>query len=68
MVIEKNDLAKITAIYSRRYDGKQGQMAMAAVCYIEGTSTARASKLWPWNEKWWKPTDRRRRVRGRASA
>jgi hypothetical protein len=44
---------------------RHGQMATAAACYAlwgAGGIVARATSpdLWPWDEMWWKPKDRRR--------
>lgn len=47
----------------------KGEMARAAACYAyEATRTEHqrslddgfAPPMWPWAERWWKPTDRRR--------
>lgn len=47
------------------HDG--GEMAMAAGCYALHSSTASIHRTvtgiplsWPWDPKWWKPTDQRR--------
>lgn len=37
------------------------ELTRAAVCYIAGQFMAgQFMQLWPFNKKWWKPTDRRR--------
>lgn len=43
----------------------EGELAMAAACYAENSvdpdgSTNPVPALWPWNDSWWKPSDRRR--------
>jgi hypothetical protein len=43
----------------------RGELALAGACYAASThpsSDARvaADALWPWDDKWWKPTTRRR--------
>lgn len=38
----------------------QGQLARAAACYAVPALVHELPWLWPWDRKWWKPTDRRR--------
>lgn len=45
----------------------EGQMAMAAACYAVSNKTPGGVKrdpflisYWPWDLRWWKPTERRR--------
>lgn len=39
----------------------KGEMAQAAAAYaVSDTVYPHAQILWPWDEKWWKPTNRRR--------
>lgn len=60
--------------YSADHDDKtegEGQMAGAAACYAFGEKLwigeqngqgflAKAASVWPWADRWWKPTTRRR--------
>lgn len=40
-----------------------GTLSMAAASYaIADDLPTRAEQIWPWNMKWWKPTDRRRNL------
>lgn len=38
----------------------KGEIAQAAACYALGVGKMSGSVLWPWDWKWWKPTDKRR--------
>ncbi|KNC89707.1 hypothetical protein GM30_06685 [Trabulsiella odontotermitis] len=44
----------------------RGEMAMAAVCYINETGTVNRNGGkpwgWPWDASWWKPNTRRRNL------
>jgi hypothetical protein len=52
--------------WTPRHDDEHSDMelALAAVCYALGTTRIydrrgkRSENLWPWDIKWWKPSDR----------
>ncbi len=55
--------------WTREHDDDResdGAMAIAAACYAAwlelptADSAGGAPSLWPWDRRWWKPTDRRR--------
>lgn len=54
-----------TEHYSISHDDHHvnGEMAAAAACYALGVRPRNVPRnIWPWEDKWWKPTDRRRNL------
>lgn len=41
----------------------QGQLVDAAVCYaLAFTEKSPPGRRWPWEQRWWKPSDRKRNL------
>lgn len=40
----------------------EGEMALAAACYAAHDGLSGVPRQWPWDERWWNPSTRRRNL------